>query len=41
MSKFPIAVPQCNRLSENAGNVAEAPPVAGIKRGDIGEKQGA
>ena len=28
MSKFPIAVPQCNRLSENAGNVAEAPPVA-------------
>ena len=28
MSKFPIAVPQWNRLSENAGNVAEAPPVA-------------
>ena len=28
MSKFPIAAPQCNRLSENAGNVAEAPPVA-------------
>ena len=41
MSKFPIAVPQCNRLSENAGNVAEAPPVADKARRDVGEKQGA
>ena len=28
MNKFSIAAPQWNRLSENAGNVAEAPPVA-------------
>ena len=28
MNKFPIVAPQWNRLSENAGNVAEAPPVA-------------
>ena len=26
--KLPIAAPQWNRLSEDAGNVAEAPPVA-------------
>ena len=28
MNKFPIAAPQWNKLTEDAGNVAEAPPVA-------------